>query len=71
MNAKQRKRLRIEKQYNLIHDFSEIEQPTQKQKDLFLLQYMRYDIDRYSQFGRMGMIGALDRAIKRLKEGDK
>lgn len=70
MNALQYKRRRIEKQYDLIHDFSEMERPTQEQKDLFLLQYMRYDIDRYSRFGRMGMIGALDRAIKRLKEGE-
>lgn len=70
MNALQYKRRRIEKQYDLLRDFLEIKQPTQKQKDLFLLQYMRYDIDRYSRFGRMGMIGALDRAIKRLNGGE-
>lgn len=67
MNYKER----VEKKYNLLHDFIALEKertPTQFEKDLFNLQYMIYDIDPDSLWGRTGMISTLKRAIKLLKK---
>lgn len=59
---------RILKQNEIIEEYYKIENPTQKQTDLYHLKYLRYSIDRYSYYGRRGYISTLDRAIKRLEK---
>lgn len=55
----------------LTEDFEKIKNPTQLQKDIYNLKILRYSIDPKSVDGRCGCIGALDRAIKALKQVNK
>lgn len=55
----------------LTEDFEKIKNPTQLQKDIYNLKVLRYSIDPKSINGKCGCIGALDRAIKALKQVNK
>lgn len=63
--------MNYDKLTKLTEDFEKIKKPTQLQKDIYNLKVLRYSIDPKSLNGRCGCIGALDRAIKALKQVNK
>lgn len=56
------------KQYELVKEFYKKKNPSRKEKDLFNLQCMIYEIMPGSLSWRLGRIATLKRAIKRLEE---
>ena len=61
---------RIEMQGKLTDEFGKLlkeRKPTQREKDLYNLRIIRWDIHKDSRYGRSGVISTLDRAIRRLE----
>lgn len=59
---------RVKKQGEIIERFYDLDDPTEAERDIYHLTYMRYGIGEYSYYYRHGYIRTLDRAIRAIRE---